>query len=113
LLADGAVDVPKLVISFCDRFNFVAGDEAGNEKGECSTESRASGDGKKTLTQTERESGADGENRSGQEKHCGNGINTDENKNAGRYHLADPIIEIHHPLPDWQKPHREKERDDN
>ena len=47
------------------------------------------------------------------EKLLRHGIHNDENKNAGRAHLADPIVETSQPLLSWQKPHREEKRDDN
>ena len=89
----------------------VHGFGASDEERQSGAEGRAGGNGKKTFPQPECEPGADGQDGSRREQHCGQGVNTDENKNSGYTHLADPIVETSKPLLDWQKLHGDEETD--
>src|SRR5207244_7301474 len=93
------------------RLVLVTGSAAADKKSQRRAERCAHRDGEKTFPQTEREPGADGENRSGSEQDRGENVDADENENTDDSHLADPVVETFQPLLDGQKSHREKERD--
>src|SRR5205823_11804325 len=67
-LSDGVVDLAERFVSSGDRFDLFTCDEAGDEKGQRCAERGARRNSEKTFPQSERESGADGQDRSGRDR---------------------------------------------